>query len=70
MKQKTRFDGLDVAAMTAQVRQTLLGHKLANVYDGMALSTSISGDSSGKSTFVFKTCCANIAVIHLDSKSI
>lgn len=54
MKQKTRFDGLDVAAMTAQVRQTLLGNKVANIYDGMALSTSISGDSSGKSTFVFK----------------
>lgn len=54
VKQKTRFDGLDVAAMSTQIRQTLLGHKLANVYDGMALSTSISSDSSGKSTFLFK----------------
>ncbi len=53
VKQKTRFDGLDVAAMVAQIRQ-ILGHKLANVYDGVALSTSISGDSSGKSTFLFK----------------
>jgi predicted ribosome quality control (RQC) complex YloA/Tae2 family protein len=53
MKQKNRFDGLDVAAMTAQM-QSLLGHKLANVYDGMALATSISSDSSGKSTFLFK----------------
>lgn len=54
VKQKTRFDGLDVAAMSTQIRQTLLGHKLANVYDGIALSTSISSDSSGKSTFLFK----------------
>lgn len=58
MKHKTRFDGLDVAAMTAQM-QSLLGHKLANVYDGMALATSISSDSSGKSTFLFKLANPN-----------
>lgn len=56
MKQKIRFDGLDVAAMTAQMRSTLLGHKLANVYDGAAVCTSTVGadGSSGKSTFLFK----------------
>jgi len=58
MKHKTRFDGLDVAAMTAQM-QSLLGHKLANVYDGMAMATSISSDSSGKSTFLFKLANPN-----------
>ena len=52
-KSKTRFDGLDVAAMTAYVKRTLLGHKLANVYDGIAMSASL-GDSSGKGTFLFK----------------
>ena len=53
VKNKSRFDGLDVAAMSTQIRG-LLGHKLVNVYDGIALSTSISSDSSGKSTFLFK----------------
>ncbi len=52
-KNKTRFDGLDVAAMTAHVKRTLLGHKLANVYDGITMSASL-GDSSGKGTFLFK----------------
>ena len=52
-KTKSRFDGLDVAAMTAYVKQNLLGHKLANVYDGIAMSASL-GDSSGKGTFIFK----------------
>ncbi len=52
-KTKTRFDGLDVAAMTALVKRSLIGHKLANVYDGIAMSTSL-GDSSGKGTFLFK----------------
>ena len=54
MKQKTRFDGIDVAAMTAHVKRNLLGHKLANVYDGVALSSSVSSDSSARGTFVFK----------------
>lgn len=54
MKQKSRFDGLDVAAMTAHVRRNLLGHKLANVYDGVALASSLSSDSSARGTFVFK----------------
>jgi len=65
MKQKNRFDGLDVAAMTAQM-QSLLGHKLANVYDGMALATSISSDSSGKSTFLFKL--ANTSSVNKESE--
>ena len=52
-KTKSRYDGLDVAAMTAYVKRCLIGHKLANVYDGIALSASL-GDSSGKGTFLFK----------------
>jgi len=52
IKQKIRFDGLDVAAMTAHIHRTLLGNKLANVYDGAALSTS-STDSGG-GVFLFK----------------
>jgi len=52
---KSRFDGLDVAAMTAHVRRTLLGHKLANVYDGSALSaTSDAGSVASKNTYIFK----------------
>mmetsp|Transcript_4509 Transcript_4509/g.8679 ORF Transcript_4509/g.8679 Transcript_4509/m.8679 type:complete len:1337 (+) Transcript_4509:102-4112(+) len=56
MKQKIRFDGLDVAAMTAQIRSSLLGHKLANVYDGAAVCTSTAGadGNTSKSTFLFK----------------
>ena len=53
-KTKTRFDGLDVAAMTAFIKRSLLGHKLANVYDGVALSAAVGDSSSGKGTFVFK----------------
>jgi len=53
-KCKTRFDGLDVAAMTALIKRSLLGHKLANVYDGIALSSSLGSDSAGKGTFLFK----------------
>ena len=52
-KTKSRFDGIDVAAMTAYVKRSLLGHKLANVYDGIAMATSM-GDSSAKGTFLFK----------------
>eukprot|EP00554_Chaetoceros_debilis_P006316 CAMPEP_0194076996 /NCGR_PEP_ID=MMETSP0149-20130528/3697_1 /TAXON_ID=122233 /ORGANISM="Chaetoceros debilis, Strain MM31A-1" /LENGTH=1262 /DNA_ID=CAMNT_0038757887 /DNA_START=246 /DNA_END=4034 /DNA_ORIENTATION=- len=44
--------------MVNQTRQ-ILGHKLANVYDGLALSASVSGDSSGKSTFLFKLANPN-----------
>lgn len=68
MKQKIRFDGIDVAAMTAQIRSTLLGHKLANVYDGVAVCTSTAGSDGGKSTFLFKlanpssTAASNISM--------
>jgi len=34
MKRKTRFDGVDVAAMVAQIQKSLIGSKVANVYDG------------------------------------
>lgn len=75
MKQKTRFDGLDVAAMTAHIRSTLLGHKLANVYDGAAMSSSAAtaggggtaggnkSASTSTSTFLFKL--ANPSSLHV-----
>ena len=56
MPKKVRFDGLDVAAMTAHVRRTLLGHRLANVYDGLG-GGGVSGDKGSggdKNTFLFK----------------
>ena len=43
-KQKTRFDGLDVLAMTSQLQRQLLGFKLVNIYDG----------SSGNNVLLFK----------------
>ncbi len=58
---KSRFDGLDVAAMTAHLRRTMLGFKVANVYDGSALgiggATGGGGDgpnSGSKGVYVFK----------------
>ena len=42
---KSRFDGLDVAAMTSHIKRTMLGFKLANIYDGNALG--VSGTASG-----------------------
>ena len=53
-KHKTRFDGLDVHAMVVEIKGSLLGHKLANVYDAQQLGSSVSSDSSAKSTFLFK----------------
>ena len=44
---KSRFDGLDVAAMTSHLKRTMLGFKLANVYDGSALGVS-GADGGGK----------------------
>ena len=57
-KQKVRYDGLDVAAATAHVRRSLLGFKVANVYDGTALSAS-SETSGARSTYVFKLANPN-----------
>ena len=56
---KSRFDGLDVAAMTAHLRRTMLGFKLANVYDGSALgvNSSASGggnDKAARGVYMFK----------------
>lgn len=38
-KQKSRFDGIDVLAMTSYIQGTLLGHKVVNIYDGANSST-------------------------------
>ena len=46
---KSRFDGLDVAAMTTHLKKTMLGFKLANVYDGNSLGVSGTASSSGGS---------------------
>lgn len=58
---KSRFDGLDVAAMASHVKRTMLGFKLANVYDGNALGVSGTGSSGGggsgdgaKGVYMFK----------------
>jgi hypothetical protein len=58
---KSRFDGLDVAAMTAHVKRSMLGFKLANVYDGNALGVCGTGSSGGggsgdgaKGVYMFK----------------
>ena len=57
---KSRFDGLDVAAMTSHIKRTMLGFKLANVYDGNALGVSGTASSSGgsgdaaKGVYMFK----------------
>jgi len=47
---KSRFDGLDVAAMTTHLKKTMLGFKLANVYDGNSLGVSGTASSSGGSS--------------------
>jgi hypothetical protein len=57
---KSRFDGLDVAAMTSHLKRTILGFKLANVYDGSALgvNSSASGgggnDKAARGVYLFK----------------
>eukprot|EP00804_Cyclotella_cryptica_P012419 CCRYP_010860-RA/>CCRYP_010860-RA protein AED:0.03 eAED:0.03 QI:201/1/1/1/0.5/0.33/3/3439/689 len=51
MSKKSRFDGLDVAAMTSHLKRTLLGFKLANVYDGSAL---LGGGEKSSGVYVFK----------------
>lgn len=56
---KSRFDGLDVAAMASHLKRTAIGFKLANVYDGSALGvggTSGGGGSSdaARGVYVFK----------------
>jgi hypothetical protein len=50
MSKKSRFDGLDVAAMTSHIQRSMLGFKLANVYDGSAL---LGGEKSG-GVYIFK----------------
>ena len=48
---KSRFDGLDVAAMTSHVKRRMLGFKLANVYDGNVLgAVGTSGAAGGGGT--------------------
>ena len=59
VRQKSRFDGLDVAAMTSHLKRTILGFKLANVYDGSALgvNSSASGggnDKAARGVYMFK----------------
>eukprot|EP00581_Thalassiosira_minuscula_P003102 CAMPEP_0183746706 /NCGR_PEP_ID=MMETSP0737-20130205/66895_1 /TAXON_ID=385413 /ORGANISM="Thalassiosira miniscula, Strain CCMP1093" /LENGTH=1321 /DNA_ID=CAMNT_0025982409 /DNA_START=49 /DNA_END=4013 /DNA_ORIENTATION=+ len=58
---KSRFDGLDVAAMTSHLKRTMLGFKLANVYDGNTLGVSATAGSAGgggsdaaKGVYMFK----------------
>lgn len=53
---KTRFDGLDVAAMTSHLKHTMLGFKLVNIYDGSALG--FDGGTGGK-TYLFKLADAS-----------
>lgn len=50
---KVRFDGLDCAAITSQIRSTLLGSKVANIYDGQS-SSSTSSNSNNTSTYLLK----------------
>ena len=50
---KSRFDGLDVAAMTSHLKRTILGYKLANVYDGSALGAT-SSDKAARGVYMFK----------------
>jgi len=49
-KQKTRFDGLDVLAMTSHLQQTLVGQKVVNIYDG----ETYGGSSSNGNVLLFK----------------
>ena len=50
---KVRFDGLDCTAVTTEIKSTLIGSKLANIYDGQPSSTSAS-NSNNTSTYIFK----------------
>ena len=50
-KQKTRFDGLDVLAMTSYLQNTILGYKVVNIYDGL----------SGKDVLLFKLASTGTA---------
>ena len=45
MSKKSRFDGLDVAAMSLLLQRTVIGFKVANIYDGY---------SGNKGTYLFK----------------
>jgi hypothetical protein len=47
---KSRFDGLDVLAMTSHIKRTMLGFKLANVYDGNTLGVVGTSSSGGGGT--------------------
>lgn len=49
---KTRFDGLDVASMCSHLKRTMMGFKLANIYDGSSLG--VSGGSDSKGVYMFK----------------
>lgn len=49
---KVRFDGLDCAAITAQIRSNFLGSKVANIYDGK--SSSNSNATNNTSTYLLK----------------
>jgi predicted ribosome quality control (RQC) complex YloA/Tae2 family protein len=51
MSKKSRFDGLDVAAMTSHIKRSMLGFKLANVYDGSAL---LLGGMEKNGVYLFK----------------
>jgi hypothetical protein len=51
MSKKSRFDGLDVAAMTSHIKRSMLGFKLANVYDGSAI---LLGGMDKNGVYLFK----------------
>ncbi|KAL3800934.1 hypothetical protein ACHAWO_000067 [Cyclotella atomus] len=51
MSKKSRFDGLDVAAMTSHIKRSMLGFKLANVYDGSAI---LLGGIDKNGVYLFK----------------
>lgn len=58
---KSRFDGLDTAAMVSHIKRTMLGFKLANVYDGNTLGVIGTSSSGGggpgdgaKGVYMFK----------------
>ena len=58
---KSRFDGLDTAAMVSHIKRTMLGYKLANVYDGNVLGVIGTSSSGGggvgdgaKGVYMFK----------------
>jgi len=59
MSKKSRFDGLDVAAMTSHIKRCMLGFKLANVYDGSAL---LGGVEKNGGVYLFKLADPSPAV--------